>query len=172
MIVVDDFFANPELERARALAAAYQDYEVNGRTYPSFAMTSDPVAIEKIKQITLLNLAPRLPTLYRAYFDGDTQPTYIHQDSAECDIAAVVFLNQVNIENGLAFWEPTIEEPISLEDGFDEANFKMTDLVHAKFNRAVIFEGKDYHSRWPKYDWQVEPASPRLVKLFFLKLVK
>jgi hypothetical protein len=171
MIVVDDFFDNPELEKAKALVAAYQNYEVNGKTYPHFAMTSDPKSIDKIKQITSLNLAPKLPTLYRAYFPDTPQPTLIHQDSAECDVAAVVFLNTVNTENGLAFWSPKGLKTPTLEDGLDVTKFKFIHHVEAKFNRAVIFDGQDYHSRWPKDGWVVEPNTPRLVKLFFLKKV-
>lgn len=159
MLIVDDFLPNPELEYETAGSIKYRDYLIGDQTFPHFAVTEDNHSVKRISELVGEELVLSLAPMYRYYLSSDKQPTYIHQDEYEADIAVVVFLNKENENNGLAFWTKL------------DAEFKLDEVIMAKFNRAVIFDAKDWHSRYPESGWVVENGV-RLVKLFFLRRVK
>jgi hypothetical protein len=173
ILVVDDFFDNPEVEVVKALLANYQQYE---GAPPNIALTDDPASLAKLN--TLVGpVEYSLPPAYRFYKHQDLQPTYIHSDANEGDISVVVFLNKEHSgPNGLAFWRhetgATTEtnNPIEwLAEGLDDTKWTMDRLVEMQFNRAVIFDSKLFHSRYPKNHWSTGFNNTRYIKVFFLR---
>lgn len=167
--IVDDFFRTPHLERTRALVANYQDISHGGLVFPKFSPHEDNESLEKLNQLLGGTYAFTLPPSYRAYHYDDKQPTYIHVDSNECDVSVVVFLNESYHEgHGLCFWAPRVDEPTS----FNEADWTQTYFCQGKFNRAVVFDSKIPHGRYPQSNWLNSDNNVRLVKVLFLKELK
>lgn len=176
--IIDKFLAVPLAEVEWANQAEYKDYQIGDQLFPKFALTGcDYRDLQKIEEAVGKKLQFTLQPMYRKYYSGEKQPTFIHSDVNEGEYTVIVFMNKINEHNGLSFWEH--------ESGYDRANKlnynRVENLTHdeeqwqiyhgvsAKFNRAVVFDSALFHSRWPKENWQIGGDEARLVKVMFLK---
>lgn len=177
--LIDDFFLEPEAELEKALRQPYEDYHINYLVYPQIAICEkEPLALKQIEQIVSAPLFYSIPPHYRKYYAHSQQPTFIHSDVNEGDYTCVVFLNKVNENNGIAFWEHLLsgkERANKLnvgafeKDGLDETKWSQPVIVPAQFNRAVIFDSALFHSRWPRNMWTIGDDEARLIKVMFFK---
>lgn len=191
--VIDNFFDDPELERAKALVSEFKDTEHNGMTYGGICQVQDDASFSKIQSALSLADASSKECFYRRYLPGQESVDFIHNDSLIGTFSAIAFLNSPEQCNGgLAFWRhkllgwdqhPNAQQCTAMglldkdpwfqrvfEDGHREELWEMTDYVPMKFNRCVVFYSPTFHSRYPKEAIGSEAADCRLIKTFFYKL--
>ena len=153
MITIENFFSHPGIERGMALDAHYE--KIRGFDGFSLAEASE-------WEWDKLDMQPGL-SAYRRYLSEYDYPTLVHHDADMGKKTEIVFLYD-NPDHGLAFWEPKVEKP----DSFDLSHWRMTDFVVCKLNKAVVFDSKLWHSRYPA---RVEPETTyrtaRTIKIFF-----
>lgn len=177
--IIDDWFETPSEEVEKALNTEYKDYTFSGVTWTNIGAAPDPASIAKAAEILGVPLEPAFPSFYRFYQDQDHQPVYIHSDVNEGEYTLIIFLNEVNVKNGLAFWEhesgvssATKENVLGFfADTNDLSKWSEPVVVPAEYNRAVIFDAAQFHSRWPANGWDIGTDTARLVKVLFLKKV-
>ena len=178
--ILDNYLPEPDLEAQEAEWANYQDLVFNGTTYPQIAIcNNDEARVNEISEIVGKKLTASLPPFYRKYLPTDAQPTYIHSDVGEGDYTVIIFLNKINENNGLAFWEHANGEEKANKlsvgryalDGLDETKWLTPKVVPAQYNRAVVFSSALFHSRWPRNNWLIGQDTARVIKVMFLKEV-
>jgi hypothetical protein len=184
--VIDGFFEDPALELQTALDQKYVAVEHNGLFYEGICRTHDLNSINKIEKIVGCGFQTST-CMWRQYLPHYESKTWIHSDILIASFTAIVFLTPPELcHGGVAFWKhkalgweahPSKEVCESLgiydddyfkqiyKDGFNEAMWEMVDYVPMYNNRAVIFQGGKYHSRYPQKD-----TSSRLIKVFFCKI--
>lgn len=180
-IVIDGFFKDPEQELRKALDAKYETIEHNGLSYEGICKVDDEENSRTIEQVLGVGFREKT-VMYRQYRKEYSSKTYIHSDILISSYTTVVFLTPPEkCFGGLAFWKHKLlgweAHPIDIQfknedypqqiykDGFDEDMWEMIDYVPMYFNRAVIFNGARYHSRYP-YTLNNE----RLIKVYFGKV--
>lgn len=175
--IVDDWFDNPASEVQNAIHTRYQDFTFDGVTWPNIGVTEDQASVDKASQILGVELETSFPAYYRYYQETDKQPMFIHSDVNEGEFTLLIFMNLVNIVNGLAFWEHISGNSVATKENvleyFKDSNdiTKWGDpvVVPALYNRAVIFNADEFHSRYPANGWDIGTDTARLVKVLFLK---
>jgi hypothetical protein len=192
VLAIDNFFDDPNQERADALSASYQLVDHNGLKYPGIAETEDPKSVEKICAALGVEKFREVKSMYRRYLADDEQGTYIHSDVEIADFTVIAFLTAPeDCSGGLAFWthrmtgwanHPTTEQIAKANlkdspklwdrmhsDGVEEEFWEMNDYFPMQFNRALCFWAPRYHSRYPKNQIATELGKSRLIKVFFCK---
>lgn len=176
--VVDNFLEDPQLEQVRALLAEYKDVNVDGVVYPKIATHTDVKSLAKVEEILGVPVQSSLPPFYRKYIPDEPQPTFIHSDVNEGDYTLIVFLNETNgPDNGLAFWRHKDTGVVRagsfdaelLSEGLDETKWTKVAQVEMKWNRAIIFDARLYHSRWPRENWSTDLDNNRIIKVLFMR---
>lgn len=188
--IVDNFLADPQAERERALSATYETKHHRDLTYRGISLTDDEGQREQIA--LMLGLAPKgkWEVFWRRYLKSEKNETYIHNDALIGTYTAILFLNTPEqCKGGTAFWmhklykwsyQPTVEElpPLGLkdtpefwktvlDDGFDESKWEMMDYAPMAFNRLILFNSRAFHSRYPQEAFGDDTATGRLIKVFF-----
>lgn len=174
--VVKNFHADITLVLTHAQESEYKDITIERQTFPKIAIsTLQPyLYLSKVEQILEKKLYYSLPPHYRKYIKEDKQPTFIHSDVYDADYTVVIFLNKINKNNGLAFYEHPIHGDRATKGMYLDYNkepFHLKHIIKAQLNTAVIFEAAMFHSRWPKFNCDTG-GEDRLVKIMFLKEVK
>jgi hypothetical protein len=192
VIVMDDFYDNPEEIRELALKAGYLD----GGTYPGKDSRDNLFTPEVMRKISSIVGAPIQPFEnsgnFRLSLEGDTASRHIHIDGFNTHVANVCLALDKDIKGGLAFWkhketgieyvggdkialmEKTgmtlrqIEENFVLKDGQDESLWEQTALIPYRFNRCIIIDGRFFHSPWPQ-GYGDSPENGRLSQHFFFR---
>jgi len=173
IIVIDNFYDNPEEVREEALSMDYLD----GGTYPgkdSRTNNFDRAMIEKISRIVGAPIIARGSGNYRLSLEGDTASRHIHTDAVDYYVANISLTRNEDVKGGLALWKhketglersaPSdhlsveqcgmtlreVEQNIILKDGLDESKWEQTTLIPYRFNRCIIIDGRNFHSPWPQ----------------------
>ena len=175
--IIDDWFQDPRAEQDKAKAADYKDYTFEGVTWPHIGITEDQYSIDKTSKILGFELETSFPAYYRYYEKTDSQPMFVHSDVNEGEYTVLIFLNLINIVNGLAFYEHhtgvTSATKENVNEFFKDSNniacWSEPVVVPASYNRAVMFTAADFHSRWPTNGWNIGTDTARLVKVLFLR---
>lgn len=191
-LVVDNFLADAEEERGRALASDFQTEEHRGLDYPGIALAPAPELEERIRGLLSLQ-GGDFTSFYRRYLPSEKQGTFIHNDCHIGDVSGILFLSRPeHCFGGLAFWrhrlygweqQPPNEDAIRHlglrdtpelwesvhKDGLEEERWQMVDYWRMDFNRLVLFRSDRYHSRYPKATTGSGPEDCRLIRTFFLK---
>lgn len=170
VIVQDDVVIDPRDYLRVALSMKYSDVVVAGEVFKGIA----PVDYWKdgLRSFALheFNYEPTL-SFFRRSEVGQSEPHYIHHDAMMGDWTAILYLNpEPHPGDGTIFWE----HRSSLWGGdvahMDDArNFTERFRVKAKFNRAVIFPSKWFHSR-ALFDNYGHGADARLIQVAFGKV--
>lgn len=187
----DNFFSDPIKERELALKAEYKTEEHNGLHYKGIALCKDPENISKIENLLSEKLLGESTVYYRRYLESEEGETYIHSDSQIGRYTCIAYLTEDELcQGGTAFWrhrkygwefQPTKDEMHRLglkdskefwdeiyQDGFDETKWELLGVAPMKYNRAIVFDSRRFHSRYPKRSFGHEVSTSRLVKVFFL----
>jgi hypothetical protein len=190
LVVVENFLADPSLERERALKAVYETREHNSLTYRGIAETEDAEQFEKLTKLIGCEKA-KIKCYWRRYLEDEENETYIHADMDIGAITGILYLNTPEqCYGGTAFWKyrpygwPTVpseaqlydvglknEKPLFdrlLSDGQDEFLWEMIEYVPMEFNRLLLFDSIHFHSRYPKKAFGTTLTDGRLIKLFFI----
>ena len=194
IVVIDDFYSNPDEIRQVALTAEYPEPE-NGYTYPGRNSKGNyyPESLHK-KFETVLNrkLTPAgLNGYFRLSLESDPYRQDVHVDP-NWEFGAVCYLNppdQCIDEGGTSFW---IHNKTSMEncpthpklakhygypsekeawwttvygEGLDRTKWTRYLLSPMKYNRIVIFRTNLWHSH--NFNFGDSLENGRLVQLFF-----
>lgn len=192
-IIHDDFYPDPSSVRKQALDARFGRADVG--KYPgrnAVKRIVDEGIVKRFAQLVgsavTINDSDAFG-VFRLAVAGDVG-NYIHSDPVRW--GGVLYLNEGS-EGGTAFWR---HSALGLErhpwenfsdygfkseheawallverDGQDEALWKQTFLVPAKFNRLVLFDSRLYHSHMPRLNFGSSPETGRLVQVFFFETV-
>lgn len=199
IIVIDDFYLNPDEVRQFALNSSYPNPE-NSYTYPGKNSKENYYSEEihqKFESILQKKLTPAEPNGYfRLSLESDTYQQDIHVDSC-WEFGAVCYLNtpkQAVDEGGTSFWIhnktkmekcPQTDDEANLHgyscakeswwttvygEGLDRSNWTRYFLSPMKYNRIVIFRTNLWHSH--NYNFGTSLHSGRLVQLFFFNPIR
>lgn len=174
--VHDDFLPDAEGVRAHALAAPYIDWPgFDGEVYKRVCLCEVPGLREAIERVC--GPVEMLGMGYRLNYAGELPNAAIHSDMGWGTHAAVVYLSEG--EGGTAFWKHRVTGAHRIDPGDivlweqvrDDWNrseaWDRTFTVPMKFNRAAIYEGALFHSRWPFAAFGTGPDDGRLVAVAF-----
>jgi len=185
--VVENWFEDPKKERETALSSQYKDIDHNGLMYRGICKQTDDQGFQKIEEATGQKI-PKRECMYRRYLPEYKNETFIHNDVLIATFTCIVFLTQPeHCNGGLAFWKHALlgwqSQPVKedadrygigdeywklvYQDGFDEKKWEMTEYIPMGFNRAVIFWGPMFHSRYPQAPIGTEFNDCRLIKTYF-----
>lgn len=174
--VLDDFLPTPDTVRDRGLKAEYIDWEgPDGAVYKRISMAMEPDVIGILDHIfggiELLGMA------FRLNYGGELPNQSIHSDMGWGTHALVLYLSDG--PSGTAFWQHTetkrnnivpgdMELFEQIKDDFENENaWDQRAFVKMEYNRAVIYSGDLFHSRYPFTAFGDSPETGRLVLVAF-----
>ena len=194
IIIIDDFYSEPEKIRHIALNSPYPDPE-STYTYPGKNSQDNhypPELHNKFESILNRKLTPAQPNGYfRLSLESDSYRQDVHVDSS-WEFGAVCYLNlpeQVIDEGGTSFWMhnktkmercPQTDQEAKhygyssakeawwttvYGEGLDRSKWTRYLLSPMKYNRIVIFRTDLWHSH--NYNFGNSIENGRLVQLFF-----
>ncbi|SDQ42043.1 DUF6445 family protein [Pseudoxanthomonas sp. CF125] len=176
MRIFDHFLADPLTVREEGLAAPYIDWEGHdGQVYKRVCLTAVPGLQEcieaEIGPVDMLGMG------YRLNFAGELPNAAIHSDLGWGTHALVLYL--CDGVGGTAFWRHKATGATRIDPGdFDlwqavkgdwdnEDAWDQIGLCEMQFNRAVIYEGANFHSRYPFAAFGTGPEDGRLIAVAF-----
>jgi len=199
IIVIDDFYSNPDEVRQIALNSPYPNPD-DSYTYPGKNSHDNYYPQElhqRFENILQKKLTPANPNGYfRLSLESDTYRQDVHVDAC-WEYGAVCYLNpseQVIDEAGTSFWihNKTKMEKCSQTDeeaklygyssakeawwttvygeGLDRSKWTRYFLSPMKYNRIVIFKTNLWHSH--NYNFGTNLQNGRLVQLFFFNPIQ
>lgn len=176
VIVVDNFFKDFDRVKQHAALSEFYDIEAqDGQTYKRVAALRVPGMYERM--VETLGLTKLAFMGYRLNFDGESPNQHIHSDLGWGTHAIVVYLNDG--DSGTAFWKHkatgTTEINVgdfdlfnAIKDDFDTPeNWEQIGFVPMKANRAIIYRGNIFHSRFPFKAFGKSAKDGRLIALAF-----
>ena len=181
MKILDGFLDSPDQARQDALAGTWVDYyssaddETYKRIQPYWSTDLERAYREHFGNINVIASA------FRLNYKGELPNALIHSDGDGWGkYAGVLYLSEESPRNsGTAFWRhrATGAEKLSpadyatalqvVPDWDDPSKFDMTNLVQAKFNRLVVYDSEQLHSRWPFEGHGSTPQDGRLTHVTF-----
>ena len=199
IIVLDDFYSNPDEVRQIALNSPYPEPE-DSYTYPgknSYHNHYPESLHQKFESILNRKLTPSQPNGYfRLSLETDANRQDVHVDPS-WEFGAVCYLNppeQVIDEGGTSFWMhnktkmetcPQTDEGAKYYgyssakeawwttvygEGLDRSKWSRYLLSTMKYNRIVIFRTNLWHSH--NYNFGTNLHNGRIVQLFFFNPTK
>lgn len=178
----DSFLPDPGLAREFGLNAPYIDWTgQDGEVYKRVCVVDVPGLREsiesKVGQVEIFMQG------YRLNFNNEMPNAAIHSDLGWGTHAAVVYL--CDGPGGTAFWRHRATGATRIDRGdtqlFEavrgdwnrEEAWEMTALCELRFNRGVIYDGTQFHSRYPFAAFGSDYNDGRLVAVaFFTPLEK
>jgi hypothetical protein len=174
---VDDFLPDPEAVRRAALGAEFIDWAApDGEIYKRICITEVPGLRDRLEEV--MGPVDLLGMGYRLNYAGELPNAAIHSDIGWGTHALVLYLNHEG-PGGTAFWQHRATGAKRLNPGEvklyerirhdwnDETAWKLVDLIPLKFNRAAIYEGALFHSRFPLRAFGATPEEGRLIAIAF-----
>ena len=180
-LIVDNFTPIAHALRKDALASEFIDWEApDGEVYRRVCIKDLPGIQSRIERVmgpvTMFGMG------YRLNFDGEPPNAAIHSDLGWGTHAMVLYL--CDGPGGTAFWEHKatglqtllpgqVEEWHSVRDDWNRAEaWDQLSMVELKFNRAVIYNGSYFHSRWPFEAFGHDKEAGRLIAVAFFTPVE
>lgn len=176
MYVIEDFLPDPDAVRQAGLRMEYEDWEgPDGAVYKRIARVEVKQVREMLEamfgQIDLLGMA------YRLNYKNEPPNQSIHSDMGWGTHALVLYLSDG--PSGTAFWQHTatganrilpgdmelfeqIKDDFENEDAWDQRAF-----VKMDYNKALIYSGELFHSRYPFKAFGDSPENGRLILVAF-----
>jgi len=182
MLVVDDFAPNIEEIHALAKGAAFYDYKAHdGEVYKRVFVCDIPGIKERLEEV-LGGPVTMFLQAFRLNYDGELPNHAVHSDAGWGTKALVLYLSEKE-GTGTAFWKhkQTGATSISMStapallpyiapDWNNVEAWEQTDMVQSKYNRALIYDGQDFHSRWPFEAYGKNIDDGRLIVVGFFTL--
>jgi hypothetical protein len=183
LLIVDDFLPDPDGFRAGVLGQEWRNIKFGGEVYKRI-QARDYDEHKWLIEKAIGRAIQQEYTITRLNYAGEMPNNAIHSDNDCGAYAAVLYLNLPGQEQGgTALWR---HKATGLES-FDEVEirragkspFKTLEtlskdwnnpdaweqvaLAPMKFNRAIFYPGKCFHSRWPLDAFGSKPYDGRLV---------
>jgi len=176
VLIVDDFLPDPESVREAGLRAPFTDWKgYDGEVYKRVCLVEIPGVRELIeRQFGPVNV---LGMGFRLNYGGEMPNAAIHSDMGWGTHAMVLYLSEG--EGGTAFWRHKATGAHRIDPGQvalweqvrDDWNrvdaWDRIGLCEMRFNRAVFYEGANFHSRWPFEAFGTGPQDGRLIAVAF-----
>ncbi len=187
LLVVDDFYRDPDAVRALALGAEYEAdlrYFKGKRSKKKFLF---PWVKEEFERLLRVNITDWMAQPANGSFQKTTaeDPLVWHSDTQS--YAAAIYLTPnpygFHLQSGTSFWQdnkflcrrpPT--DPVAYAQVYGEYNllhpdnWNLVDRVGSVYNRLVLWDAQLIHSA-TSYEG-FTPESPRLVQLFFFNVAR
>lgn len=176
LVVLDNFFPDFDRVREHAKLSHFYDWKANdGQVYKRISMLHVPdmlTSLERELGVVKIGLMG-----YRLNYENEEPNQSIHADLGFMTHACVVYLNEG--DSGTAFWKhkATGAEDIwygqnelfdQIKDDFENPDaWEQRAVVPAKKNRAVIYKGNMFHSRYPFKAFGTTPDDGRLIAIAF-----
>lgn len=178
--VFDNFLPDAEAVRREALAADFIDWQgPDGEVYRRICITEIPGLRERIEQV--MGPVDMLGMAYRLNFGGEMPNAAVHSDLGWGTHALVLYLcdSPGDFGFGTAFWRHRATGAARIDPGDTELLQKiqgdwndrdawdMVSMIPMRFNRALIYEGANFHSRYPFEAFGTRPEDGRLICVAF-----
>jgi hypothetical protein len=183
ILVVDDFYQDPDAIRKLALAAEYEAdlrYFKGLRSKQKFLF---PYVKEEFERLLGVRITDWMAQPANGSFQKTTEadPLVWHSDTQS--YAAAIYLTRDRDSAGTSFWQysetgarwpPTDAQ--SYAEMYNEYNFthqdnwRLVDRVGSVYNRLVLWDAQLVHSATSYAGFT--PEEPRLVQLFFFNVSK
>ena len=181
LLVIDNFYTNPEEVRSHALGDHYNIWcSFSAKRTPRRAGQKIFNLFSQLWGKSLYVPENAFTGTYKMNLEEDAwKRNFIHGDMIG-DVAGVLFLNEED-EPGLNFYKhresglvSSLEIPDSqldrarfFYDGFFEERWEVVDQIEMKFNRLVLYQAHRFHREATFFGNSIENA--RLTQTFFLK---
>lgn len=176
VMVLDDFLPDFQRTRTHAITSEFYDWLApDGEVYRRVSLTRVPglaqALVEAVGNIEIHGAG------YRLNYAGEVPNQSIHSDVGWGTHACVVYLNEG--PGGTAFWRHKATQTTEISQGQSDllehiqGDFENADAWevwgHAsiKANRAVIYRGNMFHSRFPFEGFGSTPEDGRLIIVAF-----
>lgn len=177
MIIIDDFLPDAHRVRRDALCGQWIDYPAqDGEVYKRVQLVEVPGLQERLEQVEGRPIDIHAQG-YRLNFNNELPNNAIHSDLGWGTRALVLYLSDG--DSGTAFWrhratgahcinvgDHELLEQVQGDWNRPEA-WEQVDCCKTKFNRAVIYDGLRFHSRWPFEAFGTGPEDGRLIAVAF-----
>jgi hypothetical protein len=174
--VIEDFLPDPDAVRQAGLHMEYEDWEgPDGAVYKRICR----VEIQQVKEMleAIFGKIDLMGMAYRLNYKGEPPNQSIHSDMGWGTHALVLYLTDG--PSGTAFWQHTktganrilpgdmelfeqVKDDFENEDAWDQRAF-----VKMDYNRALIYSGELFHSRYPFKAFGSTPEDGRLIVVAF-----
>src|SRR5690606_16582212 len=181
VVIIEDFL--PEFDRVRehAKLSHFYDWQANdGQIYKRISMLHVPNMLTSLEEnVGLIKIGLMG---YRLNYENEEPNQSIHADLGFMTHACVVFLNDG--DSGTAFWQHKetgateiwygqAELFEQIKDDFENPDaWEQRLYVPAKKNRAVIYKGNMFHSRYPFKAFGSTPDDGRLIGIAFFSFLE
>lgn len=178
MLVYDNFLPDNIAQHLRisGVNAEYVDWSgPDGQVYKRICIVDDLFMREAIERI--YGPVDMLGMAYRLNYEGEAPNQSIHSDIGWGTHAMVLYL--ADGPSGTAFWRHRKSGKESLpvgdiltyiavkDDWEDDSKWEITNVVDMQFNRALFYESKMFHSRYPFEAFGSTPEDGRLILVAF-----
>lgn len=183
LLVVDDFYRDPDAVRALAMGAEYEGdlrYFKGLRSKKKFLF---PWVKEEFERLLRVNITDWMAQPVNGSFQKTSysDPIVWHSDTQS--YAAAVYLTEDRVGAGTSFWQhvgTAARRPPSAHADYAEVysefnllhpdNWRLVDRVGSVYNRLVLWDAQLIHSATSYREFT--EASPRLVQLFFFNIAR
>lgn len=180
VVVIDKFLPDFTKTRTHAINSEYFDWLApDGQVYKRISLLHVPGLLVSLENN--LGAIRILMAGYRLNYADEPPNQSIHSDLGFGSHAVVVFLNEG--DSGTAFWKH--KETGATEINFGDADlfnvvkldwdnpdaWEQVEYVAAKENRAVIYKGNLFHSRFPFKAFGDTPENGRLIATAFFNFI-
>lgn len=152
--IFDDFLDNPNEHLADIRSGVFEDVDTNIGLFKGIQVRNNDT-IEKIVtayfpfHTVAMNFARQSPI-------DQEEPTFIHSDAGMGDLTCVLYLSKTHPkEDGTTIYNSENEDDKSV-------------VIHAKFNRMIVFDSALFHSRNIFRNFGSDDTA-RLIQVLFLK---
>lgn len=175
---IDNFLFDPDKARQHALSSEFIDWQgQDGQVYKRICITDVPGLRQAIE--SEMGPVDMVAMGYRLNYEGEKPNAAIHSDIGWSTHALVLYL--IDGRSSTAFWihrksglsciEPGDQDALAAvqEDWDREEAWEMNGFAPMVYNRAIIYEGKYFHSRYPFEGFGSIPEDGRLIAVAFFK---
>lgn len=181
VVVIEDFLPDFDRVRKHAQLSHFYDWEAqDGQVYKRISLLHIPGMLQSLED----NLGPvKIAAMgYRLNYVGEAPNQSIHADLGFATHACVVYLNEG--DSGTAFWQHKETGAVDIWYGQQDLYEKIKEdfespdaweqrlVVPTKANRAVIYKGNLFHSRFPFEAFGSTPEDGRLVAIAFFAFLE
>jgi hypothetical protein len=179
ILEIENFMQDPIALRNQALTSQFIDYAAHdGQVYKRVQIVDLPAVRFRIEEA--VGPCEFLGTGFRLNYNGELPNAAIHSDLGWGTHALVLYLSDG--PGGTAFWKhrktgasEILEGQVDLlemiEGDWDyEDRWQQLYLCEGKFNKAVIYPSKLFHSRFPFEAYGSCPETGRLIAIAFFNL--
>lgn len=177
--ILDDFLPEAASVREEALSAPFIDWRApDGEVYKRVCLTEVPGLLDAIERA--VGPVEMLGMGFRLNFAGELPNHAIHSDLGWGTHALVLYL--CDGPGGTAFWRHRATGATRIDPG-DEALFarirddwnddsawELREVAALKFNRAIVYESAEFHSRYPFAAFGSGAGDGRLIAVAFFNL--